>query len=281
MNTNNFLYGSIICLLIYFLLFVGCEEIPPNINMTGVTDTTTNTLGKVVLIEEFTGVRCANCPAGHDKVKDILATKPGKVIAISIHEGFYSVPYDFSKDTFKINEGESITSMVGGVIGYPAGAINRVLFSGESKIAVFKDKWEAFIDQELLKTPPLKIDIANTYTSTTRNLKVDITATYNESINDSNYLSVAITETGIIDAQLTPAGMDTFYIHRHVLRDMFTTYSGEIISGSKVSGFEFKKSYSMTLPNKWIADSCDVVAFVHYNGDSLNVLQAAEKKVIE
>lgn len=51
------------------LFFCACEEVGPYINFEEETETVTppvnnGDIQKVVLLEEFTGVRCPNCPAG-------------------------------------------------------------------------------------------------------------------------------------------------------------------------------------------------------------------------
>ena len=43
-----------------------------------------------VLIEEFTGKKCVNCPIGHIEAKAIEEAYPGRVWSINIHGGFYS-----------------------------------------------------------------------------------------------------------------------------------------------------------------------------------------------
>jgi hypothetical protein len=40
---------------------------------------------KHVVIEEFTGVRCPNCPQGHQIISAIKAANPEKVVAVSFH----------------------------------------------------------------------------------------------------------------------------------------------------------------------------------------------------
>ena len=55
---------------LFFSIFLivgnlSCDEVSPSINLIQ-TD-------RVVLIEEYTGVRCQSCPGGSDKIQDIIA----------------------------------------------------------------------------------------------------------------------------------------------------------------------------------------------------------------
>ena len=43
-----------------------------------------------VLIEEFTGRKCINCPIGHIEAKAIEEAYPGRVWSINLHGGYYS-----------------------------------------------------------------------------------------------------------------------------------------------------------------------------------------------
>ena len=89
-----------VALCLTFFLFPACEEVPPYIDFsepdTTNTDTSNNNEGflpiyadstamlgsipaaqeKVVMLEDFSGVRCSNCPDGHAKSEELLAAHP-------------------------------------------------------------------------------------------------------------------------------------------------------------------------------------------------------------
>ena len=46
---------------------------------------------KNVLIEEFTGRNCPNCPAGHIISNGIIHDNPGRAWSIGIHSGYFAV----------------------------------------------------------------------------------------------------------------------------------------------------------------------------------------------
>ena len=47
---------------------------------------------KNVVLEDFTGIYCPNCPDGHLKAQDIYDANPGDVVLINIHTGSYANP---------------------------------------------------------------------------------------------------------------------------------------------------------------------------------------------
>src|SRR5688500_13695603 len=85
---------------------------------------------KKAILEEFTGVKCTWCPAGHVIANNIEAADPNNVILIIIHSGSFANVNPGEPD-FKTAEGTAIDQMSGmGITGYPAGTMNRRVLSG-------------------------------------------------------------------------------------------------------------------------------------------------------
>src|SRR4051812_31063464 len=72
------------------LLFTACREGAPAVDFgLKVTDTTfmaapETPQQRVVIIEEFTGVKCPNCPAGSTLIKSLVQANPDNVAAIGV-----------------------------------------------------------------------------------------------------------------------------------------------------------------------------------------------------
>src|SRR5687768_6376654 len=62
------------------------EPIPPLFDTTYVKPVPSAAQDKIVLFEEFTGVRCPTCPNGHIAIKNMQANFPGRIVAIGIHD---------------------------------------------------------------------------------------------------------------------------------------------------------------------------------------------------
>jgi len=271
------------------LLWLGCEEIPPKINpsMGGNNPnepTPAEDQQRQVLIEEFTGVRCVNCPAGSSAIEDLLGIHGQRLVAISIHAGSFAPPYPESLYDFRITEGVSLLSYLGEPLGYPTAVVNRKLFDGEFDRQLGRQQWAGFIAQELLEEPAVKIDIRNTYNDEDRKLEVAATLYVQENLTgEEARISVAITESDIQDLQLTPESgtPDPSYKHKHVLRDMLTSYDGDPISETLAAGAVIEKAFSTTLPTGWVAGNCHVIVFVNLGGDRRAVLQVHQAGVAE
>ena len=94
-------------------------------NAQSFVDTTQQ--NKNVIIEEFTGIGCVWCPAGHLIGQTLHDNNPNDVFLINIHTGGYASPQGAGTD-FRTNFGSSIASQ-SNLSGYPAGTVNRHQFS--------------------------------------------------------------------------------------------------------------------------------------------------------
>lgn len=271
-NFNKLLPLSLIILCLF-----ACKEKGP------VIDYSVPQTSKVVLLEEFTGVLCATCPAAHEIVKQLLDQYPDKLIAVSIHTGDFAhpMPYPLSDDTFEIEEAINIASdgFLGPVTSNPIAAVDRKIFDGESDELLTKLKWSGYISYELKETPKVNISLSADYNDTSNILNTNVVLQYVEGVSEKNFLSLMLIEDSIIDAQKddrVPSGIDTFYVHNRVLRDMFTPYNGVEITEEKKAGTIVEKKFSLSdIPAKFNISHCKVVAFVHEGGVRMNVLQAA------
>lgn len=275
----------------FAVLMFGCEEIVPPIDLEF------SYTGRRVIIEEFTGVQCVNCPEGSKRMEELSNLHGEFVIPISIHAGSFSDPYDsLSLYDFTTPEGDNLEgNLLGPVQGFPSAVVNRRLFDNEDEKPITINKWAGYIAQELIQQPKLEVTINNSYDTTSRDLEVDIQLDFIETLTKPVGISIMVLEDGIIDYQLTPDktvypdGKNPYYLHRHVFRTMLTDYTGDAISFTQTkAGASSNLSYSFTIPTEWEAENCEIVAFVSYKGatddngnEILDVLQANKAKVIE
>ncbi len=269
-----------------FSFFISCEEIPPLVtgSMGPVEPPAVSEQKRQVLVEEFTGVRCVNCPAGSAIIEDLLVANSPQLIAVSIHAGDFSIPYSQSLYDFTTTEGSSILSYVGEPFGYPTAVVNRKKFDGEFDLQLGQAQWAGFVLQEKAPDPVVKIDIEPSFDAASRDLQVKVKLFVQEEIAEPDVrLSIMITESGIQDYQLTPASPDPKpdYVHKHVLRGMLTPYDGVPLTETLSAGAVVSKTFDYVLPAGWKEENCKVIAFISLAGEKKDVLQAHEVEVIE
>jgi hypothetical protein len=85
----------------------------------------TEAANRNLLIEEFTGRNCPNCPAGHIISTRITHDNPGRAWSIGIHSGYFAVTTypNFNTDISAIFT-DPYDDVQGG-LGYPAAVLNR------------------------------------------------------------------------------------------------------------------------------------------------------------
>lgn len=235
--------------LLFFLLLLGvlsCKEEPLRVSLISPEPTERN-----ILIEEFTGVRCVNCPQGTDEILNLQSVYGGNVIAVAIHAGFFAQRYPDSKFDFKTPEGVSIEEWLGAPLGYPAAVINRVQFPGEQSRQLNRQSWAGHIATEVQRAPLVRITLNVTYNSQTRTLDASLLILAEETIDFPTRLSIMLTEDNIIDPQAdvaAPTGKTVDYRHRHVLRTMLTNFDGNPLASSMTKGQVIERKFSYTLP---------------------------------
>ncbi|MEY3052529.1 MAG: hypothetical protein RLY31_2314 [Bacteroidota bacterium] len=270
------------------LLLAGCEEIAPVV--TGVKPGQADPgpdldgQGRQVLIEEFTGVRCVNCPAGSEEIETLLSIHQSGMIAVSIHAGEFSPPYQTSLYDFRTAEGDQVLSYLGEPFGYPTAVVNRRKFEGQFDLQLGKGEWAGYVAEEKSIPPVVRIGVEPSFDGNTRKLTATVSLLVDEDIDHPDVrLSIMITESGIKDLQLTPASAEpkADYIHKHVLRGMMTPYDGVPLTESLSAGSTVTKTFEYELPTGWKEAHCELIAFVSLNGEEKDVLQAEQVPVLE
>lgn len=280
-------YISFTAFVLFLFLGLACDEVPPVLNPSddeGGGEVPVENQMRQVLIEEFTGVRCVNCPAGSQAIEALLANHGQRLVAVSIHAGFFAHPYPESDSELENDLGSSLLSLLGEPLGYPTAVVNRRHFNDEENRQIGQSSWPGYIAQELAGDPEVKIDIVSTYNDATREVSVEVDLYVEETVlADDVRLTLFITENNVEDPQLTPASSvpQDDYIHKHVLRSALTSFDGNPLSEGLTAGDVISRSYTGTLNDIWVPENCHVVAFVHHGGASLDVIQAHEVAVTE
>ena len=272
-RTKLFFISSAI-LMLAGLAFNGCEEVGPFIDFSDNTGSVSDTCYlaiaptaqlKSVLIEEFTGLKCPNCPEGHQTSQQIADANPGRVIEVRIVNYFLD-PHSSAIEDYQIAEGEQINQLIGPITAWPKAGIDRKLFSGQSDILLERQSWVTSTDEQLALTTPINIEIENTYNATDHTVEIKVTLQFSEEVTDQLFLSALLTESNIIDVQDDATGTITDYNHKHVLRDYVTSTTGVSLpqeNGSYPSGWKCLRFFTATLESHWEATETEVVAFVH------------------
>lgn len=257
-----------------FALFSACDTIADDEYLL-IDDSTPayQGTGHRVLLEEFTGVKCNNCPAAAAEAKR-LQTIFGKenLILLSIHAGNLATTDADHPEAFNTSEGTELFNFFQ-LFGVPVGFVNRVDHSNGGIIKP-SDTWRTLVPAQLEQQPVAEINLVeDSFNNGTRELTVNGTINVLDTVNGlpaNTYLSMFLAEDGIISPQtMGDKTVNPTYEHNHVLRGSFNgTYGAPIDLSSGSANF----SESITLTNEMNKANCMAIAFV-YDRDTYEILQ--------
>jgi len=259
-----------------FFVLAGCSEIMPVIP----EPTPPDEIKRKVMIEEFTGVTCVNCPQGAAEIENLLSIYGDNLIAVAVHAGFFAQP-DPSRNSqdFRTAEGDFLIGFLGEPQGYPSAVIDRKLLNGSTELQQSQGAWAGLIDQELQQEAAASLIIEHNYDPESRFLEMNLSSIFAQSLNESVNISVLVTENDIVEPQLTPDGWDMEYKHKHMMREYLTNVSGEEFAVNPSSGASFSKTIRYTIPEDYVVNNLEIVAFIHLAGNVKDVLQIESIKL--
>jgi len=271
---------TIYLLAILGLILGACDKIDePYLEETGGTAPGPGEKVRKVLLEEFTGHLCQNCPEATKLARDLKQVYGEQLVLIATHAGDLAIPSEDPYEAdFRTQAGTDIFNEYS-PLGVPTGLVNRVTFDGST--VLFKDSWEPAI-QELLAIPAQAyIEVVPGYNAGTRKLDLQVNSEFLEDIGASFNLSILIIESGIISPQKNdlasigpePNWLD--YEHKHMLRGAVNGTWGEFLVENPGSGDVIESDFSITLDSDWDAQNVAVVAIL-LDADTYEIIQVEE-----
>lgn len=230
-----------------------------------------------LLIMEFTGNSCLNCPTGAATVEQIKDDEaPGRVISVGLHPyGSHftePVPTIHTPSLRQDLRSEAATALFDFYqpSGFPAAVFNGL----KSTISGSTADWIQRASEALTSMSNISLTAECQYKENTRELNVYYTAEFLDYFNTKLNATVWLVENKIMGTQTMPDGRTNMnYEHNHVLRASLNGNWGESLGDSFTEGTLKRSGASMTLPEEWVAENCNVVVYV-YRDDSKEVEQA-------
>ncbi|MCX7908167.1 MAG: Omp28 family outer membrane lipoprotein [Ignavibacteria bacterium] len=274
-------------LLIFFLAMLclmGCDEIQPPYLENPKNDDTTKYLQKI-LLEEYTGFRCGNCPEAAEVAHSLKEKYPNNVILLTVHSGPYAKPTATKTYDFRTTIGEELDNFFGcSKAGNPNGMVNRIGFPSKSHI-LREGQWESAIQNLLTNKPKLIINLTTNFEETNRKISATIVIKFLERSSPNYHLCLYIVEDSIVqyqrDDRKTPPDIDN-YVHNNILRGGLTSTWGEKISDIPLEPqTTITKKYEYLIPSEkdWRPEKLRIIAFVHDKDSSFEILQVEESKL--
>ena len=250
---------------------------------------------KKVLLEEYTGAHCSQCPLGTYYVDSMLGLHPN-LVAVALHA--YSNP-----DAMIFAEIDTLYDTYSQ--GAPLGAVDRVCSgSSSTQTALFVSTWNTNIQQRLAVAAVLTISITPSWNSSTRNITAQVSVNIHSNMSSGDYrlgmyvVEDSVTGTGpgydqhnIYDADPNSPffGLGdpiVGFVHRHVARALLPSSWGlqGLLPPAPQTGQNFNHTFNYTLPASYNENRVELVAFVYrftsnHTGDE--VLNVSEEKLLQ
>lgn len=229
-----------------------------------------------VLVMEFTGQQCPNCPLGAQTLQNIHEAYPENIITVGLHPFNHILTNPLgTNDPGLRSEEATVMFNYYRPEGFPCAVFDGTIMDMST------GSWNKYFRQELIKAPEVDITLNANFNDKTRKLDVHYEIEYINNISDATNIQLWITESGIISPQINngnpPLIVD--YNNKHVLRTSLTGEWGESLGKSHKNGEVVRGEVSYDVPKEWNAEECHVVAFVQRPSDKY-IFQAAEKPLV-
>lgn len=231
--------------------------------------------GKSVLIKDFTGVRCVNCPGAAQVAHDIQHSMgESSVFIMSVHAGYLATPVGTFPD-FRTEEG---TQWYNNNSVNPLFAVDRVSLTEGN--ALNESQIDKAVSDALGDIKVFSIDVENAYDEATRELKVTSSMLAEGDCSGELYLTVCLLEDSIVGRQVVPGGVDTAYVFRNVFRGTLNGADGELIVNDQVYVEDkFTKNHTITLDEAYNAEQCYILSYIYDKSLNGKILQTAMGKI--
>lgn len=255
--------------LIYLLplipFFTSCDQVDENDRYIEAGEIQVE---RRVLLEEFTGQHCTNCPEAHAVIERLEEQYGEDLIVVSIHAGTFALPSPFG---LMQEEGDTYAARWN-ITAYPAGVVDRT----GSQMTM--DAWASAIRSEYGKETDLEVDLEATLSEDGATIYVTTNLLSSSAVSGS--LQLWVVENGIVAQQYDGDETKNDYVHNNVFRGCVNGLWGEEVKLNAGSPQKFDNSVAVvttgTPVSKWNVENLYIVGFV-YNDSG--VIQVNKTKV--
>lgn len=269
------------------------------------TDTLDASAAQNILLEDFTGFRCGNCPAAGRIADELGKDYPGQVHVVKIHATGLASPFGsfFSQD-LRTETGDAIASRFA-VSAIPTGMINRAELGG--KVLHDARSWRSLATDDLEREPEVQLRVHPIFNPEGENgpaLDVQFQIDCLKELSPETSVALYVVEDSVVAPQID-YGLDTeidtvfeFFPHNKTLRGAvngtfglpLSQYYGENLADFADENGMFAEGSKLILNveyldwnPEWVPKNCKIIAVLHNQGDSGDpegrVLQVASYKV--
>ena len=238
-----------------------------------------------VLIEEFTGASCPNCPQGHTVLNGIVASNPGRINSMALHiQGFIQAyPVAGSKYDFRTAAATYIAGHIyPGINTEPSAGIDRLTYG--TGMAVERSEWPTDVSGRLAITNKINLYVTSSFNKADTSATIQVKMVYTQADTGNESLTIAIVEDTLYDLQEDGINTDANYLFNNILRCVVpaNAFSGNpIVLTTREAGRVVISNYNnIKLTNILDPKHCRVIVFITKSGTSLQVMQSVQTPLV-
>ena len=267
------------------LLLFGCDKIEGDFYQIVQNEDVTVTFPDInpdevyrkILVEEFTGHRCTNCPQGHQTLESLHQQYGDTLVTVGIHYGALAKPFGsmFSYD-FRTEVGNQIGDAFS-IDGIPAAIVNRMDKNGGWP----REQWASVLRDVDRSKVSAAVQLINEYDVASKTLKANVKVTTLKAIDHQLRLILFVVEDGIVKPQKDGNQDIENYVHNHVLRCALTDAFGYVLAKDSWNSGD-SETYAASVSfdgHDWNPANCQVVAAL-FDPNISQVLQVEKANVI-
>lgn len=249
------------------LLLAACDEVSPDERLTFVEPPE---VARAVLIEDYTGQYCVNCPRATEEIERLVEQYGDSVvIAVAIHSGPFS-KLKGEPSPLYTEVGDQYFSKWN-LSSQPVGLVDRLFNSYPFNYT----DWGGGVNYELAIKAPVTLMTTTAFDNEKRQASIQVQTVGLDSTRVSGKLQVWLVEDSIDSFQSMPDGsMQQHYNHMHVFRASVNDPWGDDVSVNH--GDVAVRDYAITMDPSWVPGHCSVVTFLY---DDSGVRQVTKTKL--
>lgn len=268
MKLKNIIYSVSLCAAA--LIPVACDDVAEDDRFIYVEPAE---VSKCVLLEDFTGQGCVNCPAAAELIELMQETYGAEnIIAVGIYGGdkgttardgsLYPL---YTEDGGWYYDHWGVTSQPRGLVDRRGGLLGT-------------SSWPGAVYTSIQRQDSVQLEAVCSYDESSRKVDISISAANIATQKGvTGNLQVWLVEDSVVSVQwLTGNVENEDYVHNHVFRATVNDRMGDPIS--LTAGGAETRDFSYVLDEDWNEKYMSVVAFVYNDADG--VLQAVRKSII-
>ena len=231
--------------------------------------------GKTVLIKDFTGARCVNCPAAAEYAHNLQhQLDEDHIFIMSVHAGYLAQPLGQFPD-FLTDEG---TEWYNNHDANPLFAVDHVALTDGNTLGM--EQIDAPVAAALEEEQTFEISVISNYDESNRQLGVTANVMALMEKDGEFYITVCLVEDNIVGWQTTPSGVDKEYVFRNVFRGTLNGAGGDAFEENHVDANDtFHFNYNTVLNAAYNADECYLMVYVYDKSQGDKILQTAVKRI--